>query len=583
MKQVSLTKTKFNSLLLSATLTMIVTYLMLLSDTLIVGNVVGEKGIAAINIVTPLYSAANFIAGLIGMGTVYLYCRAMGEFQNEKACGFFTQSVVLALGSGMVMFLLMLALKNQYLDYMQISDLIREEVEAYWRYEQIAILLVPINYLMTEMVYCDGDELISLLSNVIMVVGNIVISIILGLKLGTAGVSLGTVIGMTLATLTLCLHFFRKTNTIHFRWHFSLRDILEMNRLSLADAVIYLCWSVLGILLNKLIIMRFGEAYLPVLTVILGVFEFSLLFDGIGEALSPLGEVYLGEKNYEGEASLLRHAMRVCLVEGVALMLLLLFAAPFISRLYDITSPELIPQCAQAVRIMAFYMPFAAIAYLLTSQYLLIRKITLAVLFAMSQSLLFSALFCVLLSRCFGLNGISLGLVLSPICTVVLFSVYILIHYGKKKFPWLLDKNEFPTLNHSFHLTEQGVMEMRSLAEDFLRRHSRDSKDVFHIMLLIEECGMATIAANDGKPVIAEYSLTLAEDGVQLILRDNGKVFDITDADTNIRDLSSYVVSSLMQSNQYRHYLTTVSFNRSELRVPYLGKYSNPSQSEDSI
>ena len=568
MKKVSLARSKFNSLLFSATLTMIVVYLMLLSDTLIVGNIVGENGIAAINIVTPLYSAANFVAGLIGMGTAYLYCRAMGEFQKDRAAGLFSQSVVLALLSGVAMFFLMLGLKDRYLDYMNISGAIRAEVEAYWKYEKFVILLVPINYLMIEMVYCDGDELISVLGNVIMVVGNIAQSIFLCLKLGTAGASLGTAIGMTLATLTLCLHFFRKSNTLHFRRHFSLRDIGEMNRLALTDAVIYICWSVLGILLNKLVITRYGEAFLPVLTVVLGVYEFSLVFDGIGEAVSPLGEVYLGEKNYENEASLLRYAFWVCAAEGAAVMLLLFLAAPVIPRLYDITSPELIPQCIKAVRIMAFVMPFSAVTYLMTSQYLLVRKVALASLFAMSQSLLFAALFCPLLSRALGLSGIWLGLVFSPPAALALYSAYVYWRYGKKKFPWLLDENEFPTLNHSFSLTKEGVMEMRALAEDFLLRHDVERQTVFRIMLLIEECGMATIAENGGKAVLAEYSLMLADDGVKLTLRDNGKIFDITETDAEIRDISSYVVSSLMRSSDYRQYLTTISFNRSVLLVP---------------
>lgn len=568
MKKASLAKAKFGSLLFSATLTMIVVYLMLLSDTLIVGNIVGENGIAAINIVTPLYSAANFVAGLIGMGTAYLYCRAMGEFQKERACGIFSQSIMLALASGVGMFLLMLVLKDRYLNYLNISGAIRDEVDAYWKYEKIVILLVPVNYLMIEMVYCDGDELISILGNAIMVVGNIAQSVFLCLKMGIAGASLGTAIGMALATLTLCLHFVRKSNTMHFRWHFSFRDILEMNRLALTDAVVYICWSVLGIFLNKLVISRFGESYLPVLTVILGIYEFSLVFDGIGEAVSPLGEVYLGEKNYENEKILLRYAFGVCIVEGISVMLLLLFAAPVIPRLYDITSQELIPLCVTAVRIMAFLMPFSAITYLMTSQYLLVRKIALAALFAMAHSLLFAALFCKALSSVFGINGICFGLVLSPISTLATFSAYVCVRYGKKKFPWLLEDNEFPTLNHSFPLTKDGMMEMRSMAEKFLRKHSVDDQTVFRIMLLIEECGLATIAENSGRKVIAEYSIMLTEDGVRLTLRDNGKIFDITNTDTEIRDISSYVVSSLMQKSEYRQYLTTVSFNRSVLHVP---------------
>lgn len=568
MKKTSLAKEKFNSLLLSATLTMIVTYLMLLSDTLIVGNIVGENGISAINIVMPMFSAANFVAGLIGMGTSYLYCRTMGEYQSERADGLFSQGVVLSLLSGIAMFFLMIVLRDPYLDYMQVSGAIRSEVEAYWQYEKYVVLLVPVNYLMVEMVYSDGDGLLSLISNLIMVVGNILQSVFLCLRMGISGVSLGTTVGMFLATLTLCLHFFRKTNTMHFRWHLSLRDILEMNRLAMTDAVTYICWSLLGIILNKLVISQYGESCLVVLTIALGVYEFALIFDGIGEAVSPLGEVYLGEKNYAGEKDLLRHAFFVSLAEGAAMTLLLLAAAPVIPKLFDITSSEYIPQCVKAVRIMSFLMPFSAVAYLLTSQFLLVRKITLAVSFAVSQSLLLDAVLCILLSRAFGLSGIWVGLASATALTILLFLGYVRLRYGRNRFPWLLEENELPTLNHSFSLTEEGIMEMRSEAEKFLSCLGVEDRTIRRVMLLIEECGTVTMAENRGKALIAEYSLMLDEDSILLTLRDNGRIFDITEKDADIHDLSSYVLTSLMgKYDDERRYLTTISFNRSLLRI----------------
>ena len=569
MKKVSLAKKKFNSLLFAATLTMAVTYLMLLSDTLIVGNIVGEKGISAINIVMPVYSASNFIAGLIGMGTAYSYCRAIGEFQNEKASKLFSQGVFLALVSGVLMFVLMFVIKEPYLEYMNVSDEIRAEVDAYWQYEKFVVLFVPINYLMIEMIYCDGDGLLSITSNAIMVVGNIAQSVFLCLKLGTSGASLGTAIGMFLATATLCLHFFRKSNTLHFKWHFSIKDIVEMNRLALTDAVTYMCWSVLGIILNKLVISGYGESYLVVLTVVMGVFEFSLVFDGIGEAVSPLGEVYLGEKNYNSQKDLLGHALKVCIAEGVAVMVILLVAAPLVPKMFDITNADLLDECVAAVRILAFVMPFSAVAYLLTSQYLLVRKIALSVAFTVAQALLFDALFALLFSHFFGINGIWVGLVIAPPVAIAVVLLYIRLRYGKKKIPWLLDDNEFPTLNRSFVMTTEEIIATRVAAEKFLIENGVEGKTVKRVMLLIEEFGIATVAENEGKKIIAEYSVTVCKDSVQLTLRDSGKIYNLTSADIDIKDISSYVISSIMSKYEKSvKYLTTISFNRSMLVIP---------------
>ncbi len=568
MKKASLASKKFNSLLFAATLTMIVTYLMLLSDTVIVGNVVGENGIAAINIVMPIYSGANFVAGLIGMGTAYLYCRSIGEFRNERAACLFSQGVILAAASGVIMFIMMTAFQDAYLDYMNVSEQIRTEAEAYWQYEKFVVLLIPINYLMIEMVYCDGDTFINVMSNLFMVAGNIILSIFLCLKLGTMGASLGTAIGITLATLVLCLHFFRKSNTLRFRAYISLRDTMEMNRLAITDAVTYVCWSVLGIILNKLVITQFGESYLVVLTVVMGVYEFSLIFDGIGEALSPLGEVYLGEKNYDSERNILKYSLKICIMEGIAIMTILFMAAPVVPGIFDITSPEMLPECVTAVRIVAIMMPFSAVAYLMTSQFLLVRKIALASCFAVFQSFTLDAVLCILFSKMAGIKGLWIGIMASPLLSILLFSGYILWRYGKEKFPWMLDESEFPMFSRSFSMTEEEVMAMRTEAERFLRNENVEERTIKRVMLLIEECGIACMEQNEGKDIAAEYTVMVKKDQIILILRDDGKLFDLTETDVDIRSLGAYVLSSLM--NQYdddRQYLTTINFNRSILQV----------------
>ena len=51
---------KFHSLLLTASVSMGMEYLMLLSDSIIIGNIFGEAAIAASNLVSPIFSVAVF-------------------------------------------------------------------------------------------------------------------------------------------------------------------------------------------------------------------------------------------------------------------------------------------------------------------------------------------------------------------------------------------------------------------------------------------------------------------------------------------------------------------------------------------
>ena len=59
---------KFDSLLLSSVIEYIVIILVLLSDTIIIGNIIGEDGISGMNLVVPLIGAVNFISIMISVG-----------------------------------------------------------------------------------------------------------------------------------------------------------------------------------------------------------------------------------------------------------------------------------------------------------------------------------------------------------------------------------------------------------------------------------------------------------------------------------------------------------------------------------
>ena len=68
---------KFLSLLVSGTVYMIVVPILLLSDSVIAGLVLGETSVTGISLVTPAYSLAAFFGGILSIGVPILYNRAM--------------------------------------------------------------------------------------------------------------------------------------------------------------------------------------------------------------------------------------------------------------------------------------------------------------------------------------------------------------------------------------------------------------------------------------------------------------------------------------------------------------------------
>ena len=71
--------------------------------------------------------------------------------------------------------------------------------------------------------------------------------------------------------------------------------------------------------------------------------------------------------------------------------------------------------------------------------------------------------------------------------------------------------------------------------------------------------------ADSKKPLRAECTIIREDDGVRLIVRDSGVIFDITDSDGDINTFRQYIVSNLMLNQDRKLYMTTTGYNRNEL------------------
>lgn len=569
MKTVSFGKIKFNSMLGTATITLVVVSLMLLSDTIIEGNFVGETGIAGINMVLPIYIGVNFLAGMIGMGTVRLIYEARGEFKTERANQFFGQSIILAIACGIVAMIFMLLGRDIFLDIMHASAAVRIEAEAYWKYEQILALLIPINYLLIELVYADGDELLTTIANITQVFGNILLSILLCKTLGTEGISLGSLIGTFLATAILGIHFFRKCNTYCFMWHISIKDIKEVLYLSMVDAVVYLCWTILSFVLNIYVVWQFTDKYLPIVSLVLGLFEVTLFFDGIGEALGPIEVTYLSEGNSKNAKDMARYSCRIAIIEGLAITLLLLVFAKYIPGIYNLESPELISMAVRVIRIISPAFPFVAVLYMLTSQYLLVRHVWLACIGALIGHVTLFLLLGCSMGQLFGFTAMWIGIALAPPLAVIIILLIVRLFYPKAYFPWLIEADNCIYENYSFALMEQALMQTRDQIGEFLSKNKMKGSLVNKVMLLIEETGLAILEKNADKAVVMEITVAVKEQGIELMFRDTGEIFDITDSNSRVTSIASYMVSRLYSKYEQKKYLLTISYNRNMLFIPF--------------
>lgn len=94
----TLWKNKFLLLFFAASIEMVVSIIVFLSDTVIAGYAVGETGISAMNIMSPIVSFTIFISCLIATGVAYSYNSAIGKADKKHADGLFGMGIMLSAG-----------------------------------------------------------------------------------------------------------------------------------------------------------------------------------------------------------------------------------------------------------------------------------------------------------------------------------------------------------------------------------------------------------------------------------------------------------------------------------------------------
>ena len=185
---------KFYSMLLGGTLTMTVVSLLLMSDSIIAGIVVGSDAVAGVTLVTPMYSLAAFFGSVISLGVPILYSTEMGKFNKERANQVFGLGLLMSIVVGVIMFVAISLFGEAYLKSDGVNGQIFSQASGYLSWMRFTILIMPVQMLIGEAVYSDGDETISTIASGVQGLGNIVFSVVLSQFMGIRGIGLASFI-----------------------------------------------------------------------------------------------------------------------------------------------------------------------------------------------------------------------------------------------------------------------------------------------------------------------------------------------------------------------------------------------------
>ena len=558
---------RFRAMLLTASISVCAEIANVFIDKIIAAQFLGEKALASISFFSPLFSFIFFLSALVAVGSLACYSIELGRMDRDRANRFFGQSVLLAFAVGILMVVLFTFGKGFMFHFMHVDPELLQYVDEFYVWFLGIAFFMPLCNVLQEMIFADGDTRICNASYAVLLVGNVVLSCLFCTRMGMSGIALGTLLSIVLSIAVLCLHFFRKNNSLRFVWHFKIADVGRTFRLSMAEACEYLYFSLLTALLNFYFVEHFAVEKLTVLSIVYEIVEVSVIFNGIWLAAEPLINIYRGERNGKGILQTMKFVNWALLKEGVFFTAFLVIFAPAMAQLFGIHSETLADETVLAIRACAVGLfPLALVKTY--ASYHVHEQPLLSFLF-ISLVMFICPFAGVLGIHAFvGEQAMWSAFGVAPYVALgASVAIHLLIH-GKRHFP--LELEEFSIENywfmHDMELTPKNLILYRNSISKLLTHRGVSGDIRIKAMLILEELGMVVYERNKGKKVFVEIDVNLKPDSLTMVIKDDGVLMDLTDFEQRVTDLRMYFVNMFMTVQEDKCYLLTSNYNRHVFR-----------------
>lgn len=407
-----------------------------LADTFFISRAEGADGIAALNLVLPLYSFIFAIGSMIGMGSATRF--KIGRARNDSVTDFYFGNAI----SWAFLISLVFVFAGAFFaeDIMELLGADASIARLGVPYTKIFMLFAPFfmcNYILNAFVRNDGSPMLSMIATLTSSLFNIVMDYVLmfPLGLGMAGAALATACSPIVGILICSVHFFQKKNTISFRFKgFSLVRLLKSCQLGISAFVGEMSSGVTTMVFNFLILSLSGNVGIAAFGVVANTaIVATSIYNGIAQGSQPLLSDFYGRNSTKNVVRILGMSIATALVvSGVIVTATNIFPSQIVEIFNSEGDALMAKEAIRGVRLYFLGFVFAGIN-IVGAGYL---SATENAMWAFVTSILrgFVAIIACafIMSSLFGMTGVWLAFPLAELLTMIVM-IIALIRSGKKK------------------------------------------------------------------------------------------------------------------------------------------------------
>ncbi|MGX8697596.1 MAG: MATE family efflux transporter, partial [Prevotella sp.] len=230
-------------------------------DGIIVGNLIGEDGVSAINLNMPLLQFLYTISMLLSTGAGMLVGMEIGKKNFTRAAYVFTVSMVSCMVVGLLFSVAGLETPGIVAGFLCNNERLLEPTTRYLVPMLMGTPVYMMMWALSNMVSVDGSPRLVSIAIVIDNVVNLAFDVILiqGLSMGIAGSSIASIIGHLVGIAIMCRHFFYKDNNLHFSRTHSKPAFGEIISQGAPLAVASICLTLLFYSANAIVLSSMGH------------------------------------------------------------------------------------------------------------------------------------------------------------------------------------------------------------------------------------------------------------------------------------------------------------------------------------
>ena len=521
---------------MAAVLTAAASQLAHTADSMIVGHVVGQDAVSAINLVLPLVEVLNCMGFLICFGANAMCAQAIGSNDLNKAARTFTATILTVLTLGMAVSLGISFFSQEIVSLMSEEPRLNGMAYDYIHTYAMGGWLQMMSYGLCLFVATDGRPRVVTKAVVAGAIANIIMDFVTisVLGMGVDGAAIGSLTMFTVNIIILGNYLRKPGSSYRLKWPgkslagIFVNNVREGAPITLSNSLM----AVTIMLINDIVLRFLGSDGLFIWSVCLQMLLLSYVFiDGVIESMFAIGGVLVGERDLKGLEILVKQAL-IVIAMLVAIVIFMMYMPGLVGYLFGVKGgTEMAFELNRVLRIFALMLIPFAVTQILLSTYQIIGHDKASVVTATAQTvMLVIVVWCVA-----EMEGVELWWGFVAACALVLLFQVGYTTARSRIFqanisPLTMIPHETggETFDRSVKYNKDDVYATLTNIDTFLKNINVSAENAFRINMCCEELMTNIVKYSKGRVVRQSFDIHIHvnTEGVFVTLKDAGKPFD---------------------------------------------------------